>query len=260
MKLVRKISKKKANLFILILSLLNFSCNKEGVLFIKKELSGEEMFKEIILFSGEDLEKKIPQYTDILKQIDNLNESQKKEFEKFKNEIIQNIKIIDENFFQKFKRVIESKDLHSIQDILSESGDMVMASLAISEKYNLAYKEADRVLQKMKDLKLNNYDDTSNFEKKLKMEYEQNISELKKIYESNKNGVNDLQSAIGIVLVLAVGVVLLLAGVVTHAVAAVIAAVWGGVVTKTATLDVSKEGDENLLKKDLIVRSIFENY
>lgn len=37
MKLVRKISKKKANLFILILSLLNFSCNKERRSFIYKE-------------------------------------------------------------------------------------------------------------------------------------------------------------------------------------------------------------------------------
>lgn len=263
MKTIRKISQNRYLIAFLILSFLNISCSNDSVTTnVDTGLSGEEMFKEIILFSGKDLDKKIPQYQEILDQLKSLTPEQNAEFNNFKAEIVSNIKRIDPNFFNEFKNAILTKNLYTIDDMLSKSGDMVMASLSISKKYNVAYKEANKVLEDMKTANVKNQSDLNKFENQTKEKLTKSISALKQIYNDNNShtGSGYEQNAVAIVLVLAVAVVLLLAGAVTHAVAAVIAAVWGGVITKTAVADPLSTSNNSQLKNELIVLSIIDNY
>ena len=263
MKKIRKIATNKVFLSLIILSFLNLSCNREPLNAPDNSMSGEEMFKEIILFSGKNLDQKIPEYSEITKQLNGMNDKQKAEFEKYRNEIVNNINKIDPGFFDNFKSAVDSKNLYAIQNAINESGDMVLAALAISKDYNVAYEEASKILNKMHAADINTDEKLEQFQGELKIEYQKTIDELKTNYlEKNSTSTpNDSAVAIAIVLVLAVGVVLLLAGAVTHAVAAVIAAVFGGVITKVAVKDVIAQAKgDNQLKNEMIVLSIAENY
>jgi hypothetical protein len=253
----RNLAKKKGIILLLVLAFLNLSCNYEndsfGVNSVSYKLGNlvneEDYFKEIILFSGTGLLNKIPEYEEIVDDLNTLNEEQLIELNKFRDEIVSNIKIIDSNYFEKFNNSITSKDLYVIQDEIERVGTMVMAALSISEDYSLAYAEAQTIVNDMLEKGIESDEELNKY-----------LGDLEDLYQDQIDDDDYQTNAVAIALLLAVAIVALLAAAVTHAVAAVIAAVWGGVITKTAVKDVISKSKYSKLTQEKVIKSISKNY
>lgn len=168
-----------------IVSIMLFSCSKGNEIPQEKfELSGEQMYREIILLDGENIESKIPEYSEALEVFNSLSEEEKQERAVFCDEVIAGINKIDPNYFNHFKSVIESKDNYLIETELVEGSKIMTKALLKSEKYSSEVSLAIQVAEK----ESKNYDLTKEEEVNLFINQVKQLSCEHQIKEKSTEG------------------------------------------------------------------------
>lgn len=246
MKTIRSFTKSPLTIAVLLIAFLNLSCNQDDFVesyvdnSVSDKYSGEELFRNIVLLENKEIVSKIPQYEDIVDLLSNISTDQEKELKEFNDEIVINIKSFDETFFEEFEKMIYSKDVQKIESALELAGEKVLVGLSLSKKYNSAYTEVEKILNKV--------------EKNPNITQEEMETFLKDTFEFDD--IPQSEEAIALALVLAIAIVALLAAAVTHAVAAAFVLV----VAAAGVKDIIAAKQKTDLSQELIVMSIYNNF
>lgn len=239
--------------FLMILS----GCNRHEYSDKLISYTGEELFRMIVLFQGNEnlIIKKLPEYEPILELISSLDDYQKDELNKFRDEMVNGIKKYNEDFFMSFKSSIESKDVIKIQNSLRDAGKYLFIVQSLSPKYNYAYQEANLF---MTEIESENRDiDYLQLEKELYKKY-------KPLSNYNNKYYNEQCAVVALALYVAVAVALLLAAAVTHVVIEAFAAVHAVVVFLEPNLPeprLTQYFDKPLtFNQELLISSIAKNF
>lgn len=235
-----------------------FSCyNDDETAIVKKEYSGEELFRGIFFLEGEvaqNLESLKPNLDEMEKTLRTNPEAQGY-YNDFANEILKQIQILDPGFLDSFKEQIKSDNYYSIELALGNGFRMIKAAGFASEKYAGIFKLMSEVQEKNVDF------DSKEFEK-LDLKNPEDIEKLKTILKENYAiDVEDDQYAIPCVPFAGFCIYYAVAGVVSIAAAAyaLVAAgqaiyiavyvwkveVWGGI-----------NSSNNIAKSDLLISEI----
>lgn len=248
MKTISSFSKKPLTIAVLLLAFLNLSCNQDDFVesyvdnSLSNKYSGEELFRNIVLLENKDIVNKIPQYGEIIDLLSTMSTDQEEELKEFNDEIVANIKSFDGTFFQEFQKMIYSKDIQKIESALELAGDKVLVGLSLSEKYNSAYAEVEKILNEV--------------EKNPDISQEEMETVLKDTFEFEDIPQSEEAAALALVLAVTIVAAVLLAAAVTHAVAAAMVLVFAAAAVKNVIT--VKQGEQ--LSQELVVMSIYHNF
>lgn len=153
MKTARKLAKNPVFALLLTgLTLFSTSCSKQQVsnpatVNQTIEMTGEQMFREIMLIDGENIESRIPQYAEGVQSIENLTKEQNEVRIEFINEIVASINKLDPNYFTHFKSTINSGDLYLIREEMAKASKIIQSSIMSSEKYGAYISQATAIAE-----------------------------------------------------------------------------------------------------------------
>jgi SdpC family antimicrobial peptide len=115
----------------------------------KKTFSGEDIFKAIYFNEGEAA-RLLPALSNAGATADEfLTEAQLAQKHGLMTEVVDAIKVMDKDYFEKFKKTIAADDYNEISAALKESADMFVKAGLQSEKYGSSFKAAFALAQKM---------------------------------------------------------------------------------------------------------------
>jgi|GEM_PF-2566755 len=155
MKRIRQISHSPILSLFLCLTILTLqSCSKDEPLIKKQNLSGEQMFREIILLQGENVAKKIPYFSTTIETLKNDTPEEIEQRKALNDEIINGINISNRTYFSNFKKIIESDDLFEINKALTNGAKLAIGVMLKSKTYGSLIAEARQIVSEKK----NNYD------------------------------------------------------------------------------------------------------
>lgn len=101
----------------------------------QEKLTGEELFKQIVLIEGNDIDKKIPEYAPIIDELNKLTPEQQEAGKIFNDYIIQQVKSTNPNYFNNLKEAVDSKQLYAIKEVISQSHDVIINALKNSKEH-----------------------------------------------------------------------------------------------------------------------------
>jgi len=192
MKKIRKVISKWQIILPMVCVFIFFSCfNDDQTAIVKKEYSGEELFRGLFFLEGEvaqRLESLKPNLDEMATAV-KANAEIQKSYNDFTNEIMKQIKILDPDFLKNFKKQIHSDNYYSIELALGNGSRMIQAAGFASEKYSGLFRLASDVQEKQVDftsaelahLDLNNPEDREKFQSILKENYAIDVDDEKYI-------------------------------------------------------------------------------
>lgn len=249
MKTARRLAKNPVFAFLLTGVTLFASCTKQAPSNpaspeIEVELTGEEMFREIMLLDGENVDSRIPAYTEGVETIAALTDEQDQMRVEFINEIVSSIDNHDPQYFAHFKSVMTSGDPYSIEKEMVNASRIIQVSLMENETYGEYISQAKVIAEETQ----NNYD----FSKSEDVDaFASNIEE--QLLEENHELSQRTIVALAAVVVVAV-VVWEAAAIVNVAAVATVAA-WTLAVVES--IDIKDRDD---LRRDDIIKSVASGY
>ena len=135
-----------------------FSCNREEITKVEdaesteesvSSMSGEELFREIVLMQGDDVSERIPQYA---KHVSAMNH-QPEEVIKVRNEscdeIIAQISLMDPNYFSHFESVILADNPYEIQRELNNATKVLESTITLISGEDKFISEASKIAQRI---------------------------------------------------------------------------------------------------------------
>jgi len=128
---------------ILSTILILLGCQKDTGRKFVSSLDGEKLFREIFLFQGESVDKKIPYFASVIQSFEKADVAQKEARREFCDELVSNVRISNPDFFSKFEKVIKSDNLYEIKSVLVEGSKLIVNFLLNSEEYG-SYTEQAR--------------------------------------------------------------------------------------------------------------------
>lgn len=249
MYLFKKIFKQTIAVLLCICILGMQGCSKEQK--TNPNMTGEQMFREIMLFQGENLEDKMPYFSATIHLLENSDETGKAERAKICDEIIHLIKASNPKYFDEFKRVIESDNLYEINKALVGASSLTIKQLKTIPKYSAVTKDALAYMKNNKSkYNLKNKSDAGKMAKDLNMSLSKSSVVLRK---SSQGSTQEEAIALAVAAVVAAVVWEVAVAVNVVAVATVgykVLAVWGAEGTES----------ESGLDNELVVAAIAENY
>jgi hypothetical protein len=105
-----------------------------------KKYTGEELFRGIFFMQGE-VAKSIPMYEDMLVSLGK-DKTSEEDINKFSNEIIGYMKVLDPNFFVEFQRGIESKNPYQIRETLNIGIVFLVKTMRNIPQYRILIEES----------------------------------------------------------------------------------------------------------------------
>lgn len=98
-------------------------------------LTGEELFRQIILIDGKNIDEKIPEYSQVVEELSFLTPGELKARKIFNDYVTQEIKNNYPDYFDKLKQAVYSKQLYPIKKAFNEGHSAVIHTLRLSDKY-----------------------------------------------------------------------------------------------------------------------------
>lgn len=256
MKNFRKFASKWQVILPVILVFVMVSCYQDDEV-AKQDYSGEEMFRGIFFLQGDVIHQleSLHADSDKLKISQKSNPESIEYFEDFVDEIVLQIESLDPDYFNNFKKQVESKNYYSIELALSNGTNMIKAAGLKSEKLSSVF----RLMTEFEDKKV---DFQTASIKKLDFKNPEDVSKLKSILKNDYSiDLDDEQYSVACVPVAAVCVVYAAAAVVSiaavayTAVAAINAAAW---VTVYAWVEVwgGAQFENGIASNSLLVKEI----
>ncbi|MGE9617047.1 MAG: hypothetical protein ACQPRJ_05835 [Solitalea-like symbiont of Acarus siro] len=121
------------------------SCNREEPKTLNsKKLTGEELFREIVLIDSKNIDKKIPEYSQVVEELRTLTPEELKARKIFNDYITQEVKNNYPDYFAKLKEAIYSKQLYAIKQAFNEGRNALINTLRLSNKYGGLLKSIEK--------------------------------------------------------------------------------------------------------------------
>jgi hypothetical protein len=192
MKKIRKYSKSIA--LLLTFSFIFASCSQQDDSLINKSNShdfsilqrnsnlynGEELFRGLFFLEGDFVnEINSLQESKIFINLNNLSSEKKNQVKVFHDFIINEIKITQPNYFNKFKESLQNDNLYSVKQTLADAGSLINQVGLSSEAYKKMFEASNKMLAKgvdferedIKNLDLTNPDDAEQFFNIMEQDY-----------------------------------------------------------------------------------------
>lgn len=115
------------NPFVIVLLLavfINYSFTAPANRISVKSLSGEDLFKSIYYADGK-IAGEIKSLEEISKIVNSFDEEELKEYRQEQSKVIAFLKTKDANFFNDFKKIVETKDAKSIEGYFNYSNNLI---------------------------------------------------------------------------------------------------------------------------------------
>ncbi|AZQ65652.1 hypothetical protein EI427_25805 (plasmid) [Flammeovirga pectinis] len=201
--------------------------------------TGETLFREILLMENTDgeLYNNIPEYSNILNILEYQTAEEKTERHKFNQYIIDGINQLDPDFFDRFKKTIDSNDPYLITSEIRMGAKLLTTVALIDEKYGNSIEKLQEAL-KGENVDLSNPESIDNF-----------LSKIESTVNESNSRVNK-EACIAVVGVLALAV--------AAAAAIVYTLFW--VISEQSMSAMRFNTNELNLMNDKIVLSIINNY
>ncbi len=228
--------------------MLMTSCSSSDQV-VKPELSGEDMFREIVLFQGENVGEKIPAYAPVASQLAVLDEEQKIGVQDFCDQIIASVNKLDPNYLEHFKSTMLTDDPYLIQEEIGKAGKLVYTILSNSDEYGKFLDGVDTFIAENKD----EYDFSD------ESQLEAFASAMKKDMKKNHPEVGD-DKAIALAFFVVVAAVIWEAAAVVNVVAVATVAAYAAALVETLCVEEEIRREGSNLGQDQIVASIIHSY
>ena len=170
MKTTRKIAKNKFFASIMSFMLLfatTYNANASAsISTYDKEISGEQMFREIFFLQGGTMSKSLPKAVQQeYASLENLSKEQKLERSKLVNNVVSLINENNSSYFNTLKKVILDKNHYQIKEQLAVGGDLIINALNLQV-------ESKKISEYLKDKKidLSNTDEVNKLVKELNLD------------------------------------------------------------------------------------------
>lgn len=165
----------------IIMVFLVVSCYPGEDELVKKDYTGEELFRGIFFLQGEvakSLETLRP-HIDRKVESEKLSPENRSFHIEFVNEIITQIKSLDPSYFNNFRSQVQSENYYSIELALANGTQMIKAAGYKSEKLSATFKLMDEIQEKqvdfgsekIKNLDFENKEDVETFKSILRQDY-----------------------------------------------------------------------------------------
>lgn len=100
-----------------------------------RRMSGEDMFREIVFFQGEDVASKIPTYAPYIEMINDIPEEGQVERITMIDRIVEDIYAYDGGYFDSFQERMLSDDPYTIEEALTNSSELVLTLVNAMPEY-----------------------------------------------------------------------------------------------------------------------------
>ncbi|MGE9516791.1 MAG: hypothetical protein ACQPRH_05570 [Solitalea-like symbiont of Tyrophagus putrescentiae] len=131
-------------LFLIYICVL-LSCNRQELKTLNaQKLTGEALFQQIVLIEGKNIDKKIPEYVQVVEELSKLTPKELRARKIFNDYIIQEIKNNYPDYFGKLQEAVYSKQLYAIKQTLNEGRNALINTLRLSNKYGGLLKSIEK--------------------------------------------------------------------------------------------------------------------
>lgn len=132
-----------------------FSCQSSEIVekiepeIIVESFSGEDIFRAIFFFQGEIVESlpSLQKNKETIQATFNVNPDAELVYEEFTNQIIEKVKVIDPNYFIKFKSKISSENLYQIEEVINSAKNIIKDAGYLTD-YKSIFKLSDELESK----------------------------------------------------------------------------------------------------------------